>query len=132
MEAEKALTSGALNGGAGLGAAAEGPALAGGVGAEEGAGAGHEDLIAAEEFFKVFDALIDAKYPGDRGSATKVKVAFRKVRECGLLSPPVSSMTAHEDSFADRVGSVKLFDPTAAVKHGVARRVGTPNSMPVE
>lgn len=37
------------------------------------------DVIDPANFFKEFDAWVDSKYPGDRGSATKVKVAFRKV-----------------------------------------------------
>lgn len=37
------------------------------------------DVIDPAKFFKEFDAWVDSKYPGDRGSATKVKVAFRKV-----------------------------------------------------
>lgn len=38
------------------------------------------ELVDPVNFFKEFDAWVDSKYPGDRGSATKVKVAFRKVR----------------------------------------------------
>lgn len=53
--------------------------------AESGAGVGSSedvgpDLIDPVNFFKEFDSWVDGKYPGDRGSATKVKVAFRKVR----------------------------------------------------
>lgn len=50
--------------------------------AEGGAGVGDAGpgLIDPVNFFKEFDAWVDGKYPGDRGSATKVKVAFRKVR----------------------------------------------------
>lgn len=53
---------------------------------EGGAGVGSiddvgPDLIDPVDFFKEFDSWVDGKYPGDRGSATKVKVAFRKVRE---------------------------------------------------
>lgn len=69
-------------GGAGTGAECMEPQalLDGGVG--DGAGAvagGGGDLIDPANFFKEFDAWVDSKYPGDRGSATKVKVAFRKV-----------------------------------------------------
>lgn len=46
-----------------------------------GASGGEALLIDPANFFKEFDAWVDTKYPGDRGSATKVKVAFRKVRE---------------------------------------------------
>lgn len=49
----------------------------------EGGKAGLE-LIEPANFFKEFDAWVDGKYPGDRGSATKVKVAFRKVRQLSL------------------------------------------------
>lgn len=59
------------------------PELANG-GAGDGAGANRVgaglDLIAPEDFLKELDAWVDTKYPEDRGSATKVKVAFRKVR----------------------------------------------------
>lgn len=37
------------------------------------------ELVDPANFFKEFDAWVDSKYPGDRGSATKLKVAFRKV-----------------------------------------------------
>ncbi|CAM9482838.1 unnamed protein product [Pylaiella littoralis] len=48
--------------------------------AEGGAGVGDAGpgLIDPVNFFKEFDAWVDGKYPGDRGSATRVKVAFRK------------------------------------------------------
>lgn len=56
------------------------PAGGGGdVGEDESRGKG-EQLIEPANFFKDLDAWVDSKYPGDRSSATKVKVAFRKVR----------------------------------------------------
>eukprot|EP00752_Nemacystus_decipiens_P015675 g13989.t1 len=77
-EAEKALAAAA--------AAGNGDGAASGEGAEttdpqqalrEG-GEARPDLIEPASFFKEFDTWVDGKYPGDRGSATKVKVAFRK------------------------------------------------------
>ncbi|CAM9235630.1 unnamed protein product [Scytosiphon promiscuus] len=44
------------------------------------------DLIDPVNFFKEFDAWVDGKYPGDRGSATKVKVAFRKQHRAMVAS----------------------------------------------
>lgn len=73
-EAEKvlALEAGVGNNGAdraGQTLSADGAAGTHGVG----------EPINAVDFFRVFDGWVDSKYPGDRGSATKVKVAFRKV-----------------------------------------------------
>lgn len=80
-EVEKALTSCTPNSGAARGdAAKDGLASDETVGSEGEARAAQMDLVAAVDFFNTFDAWIDSKYPGDRGSATKVKVAFRKVR----------------------------------------------------
>lgn len=36
-------------------------------------------LVEPADFFRVFDAWVDSKYPCDRRSATQIKVAFRKV-----------------------------------------------------
>ena len=78
-EAEKALAAAAAAGtgdgtGAGGGAENTDPQQALGEAGEAG-----PELIEPANFFKEFDAWVDGKYPGDRGSATKVKVAFRKV-----------------------------------------------------
>lgn len=87
-EAERILALAAATGGGG-----DGTAAGGGGGASEnddpqqalgGAAAGPE-LIDPVNFLKEFDAWVDGKYPGDRGSSTKVKVAFRKVRLFALF-----------------------------------------------
>ncbi|CAM9484147.1 unnamed protein product [Hapterophycus canaliculatus] len=59
--------------------------------AEGGADVGGGDnmgpeLIDPVNFFKEFDSWVDGKYPGDRGSATKVKVAFRKQHRAMVAS----------------------------------------------
>lgn len=51
----------------------------GNAGPQQALGEAGPELIEPANFFKEFDAWVDGKYPGDRGSATKVKVAFRKV-----------------------------------------------------
>ncbi|CAM9152881.1 unnamed protein product [Laminaria digitata] len=76
------LLAAAVAGGGGGGPENEASPELGEGGAGDGAGAngvGAElDLIAPGEFLKEFDAWVDTKYPEDRGSATKLKVAFRK------------------------------------------------------
>ncbi|CAM9163957.1 unnamed protein product [Ectocarpus sp. 8 AP-2014] len=78
-EAEKVLAEAAAAGGGGLESAHTQQALPGG---DAGVGADADitrpDLIDPVDFLKEFDAWVDGKYPGDRGSSTKVKVAFRK------------------------------------------------------
>ncbi|CAB1118674.1 unnamed protein product [Ectocarpus sp. CCAP 1310/34] len=77
--AEKALAAAAAAGGGGVESAHTQQAL---PESDTGAGADADntrpDLIDPVDFWKEFDAWVDAKYPGDRGSSTKVKVAFRK------------------------------------------------------
>eukprot|EP00903_Cladosiphon_okamuranus_P011275 g10632.t1 len=78
-EAENTLAAAAAAAGNGDGMAADegaentDPQQALGDGGEAG-----PELIEPANFLKEFDAWVDGKYPGDRGSATKVKVAFRK------------------------------------------------------
>lgn len=74
--------------------------------AEEAGGACDAgDLIEPSDFLRVLDAWVDSKYSGDRGSATKVKVAFRKVSpSTGGDDPSTESETLGHHGFDGRRG----------------------------